>query len=485
MKIAVAGWQHETNTFSPIKTTLKDFLQAGSWPEMLEGDAVLGLDQSANIPMSGFLSETLNKHDLYPLLWCEATPSGIVTENAATTISHKLLTSLEKVADEIDALYIDFHGAMVSEIDDDFEGELLKKIRCIVGNKIPIVCSLDLHANVTKAMFDESTLLIAYRTYPHIDMKETGVRAARLLEKIHSNQLKLMKCFKQLPFLIPMSAQCTMEEPARSLYKILDDLPVFSVSICLGFPLSDTEFTGPSVFSYDVDYQNARAISDMIYQKMLDAEQDFALKAFMPDEGVQFAAHLSSSLHEPVILADTQDNSGCGGSSDSTGMLHALVKAKASSAVVVSMAAPLVASQAHRLGVGASINAVFEDKHNKPPSPLTLKCRVVSLSDGRFIGTGPFYENCQFELGKMVCLEHNGIKIIVTTKKVQAADQAIMTCLGIDPTAEKIIVLKSTVHFRADFSKISDHIYTVIAPGLNTADLKKLNYKKLPAHVRY
>lgn len=485
MKIAVAGWQHETNTFSPIKADLNDFELAGSWPAMAMGEELLAFDQTANIPISGFLKEASKRHQLIPIIWSEATPSGKVTERAATVITDRFLSLLKQVAHDIDALYIDFHGAMVSEIEDDQEGALLLQIREIIGNDIPIVCSLDLHANVTQMMVEQSTLLVAYRTYPHIDMRETGKKTAILLDKIVNENLTLKKSYRQLPYLIPMTAQCTMEYPANKLYDFLSEIPVFSTSICLGFPLSDTYATGPSVLAYDVLQQNADDAVEQLYNAMMAVEPDFALKAFEPEEGVALAQSLSLASTRPIILADTQDNSGCGGSADTTGILHALVAAKIPSACVVAMADENVAKKAHAAGEGAMIEATFSDRFNQPANPITLQCSVARLGNGEFIGTGPFYKNCQFKLGKMALLDSNGIKIIVTSKKVQAADQAILTCLGVHPQQEKIIVVKSSVHFRADFSRIAEHIYIVIAPGLNTANLKTLIYRKLRDGVRY
>ena len=486
MNIVIAGCQHETNTFSPIQTTFEDFAQADSWPKLLIGKEILDIDQEANIPIAGFIKGIKKcNHELIPILWCSATPSGIVTNDAADKITQTILDGLIDLKKPIDGIYLDLHGAMVTERHDDYEGFLLESIRKIVGVHIPIVVSLDLHANVTELMVENATALIAYQTYPHVDASQTGENCADLLNTILNKKTVLKKHFKKLPFLIPMTAQCTLTDPAKSLYQQLENLDISSASICMGFPLSDTSFTAPSIMTYDESEERTHIAATTLYKYFCEKEHEFQLDLLKPEAAVSLALQLNQTQKQPVILADTQDNPGCGGSCDTTGLLHALVNAKAPSATIVMMTNHALAQKAHDRGTGKNITAHFSDSQNAPPKPITLDCKILALGDGDMIGTGPFYKNCEISLGPVACLEYNGIKIIVSSKKMQAADQVILHHLGIDPTKEKIIILKSSVHFRADFSSISDHIYVVESPGLNIADLKKLPYKKISADIRY
>jgi len=444
------------------------------------------MDLDSNIPMAGFIKQARDyKFQLIPLIWCAATPSGIVTKGAADKIANEILNGLKNLDSPIDALYIDFHGAMVAESQEDVQGELLTAIRKIIGNKIPIVASLDLHANVTPLMFEKTDGLIAYKTYPHTDMAETGERAANFLHQLLFANQPIAKAYRQLPFLIPITAQCTMTDPALSLYDRVSNLPGISNSLCMGFPLSDSYHTGPTVISYAKHQPLADEQADHIYQAVLKCEKDFQLDILQPDDAIQLALKLNAKQIQPVILADTQDNSGCGGSNDTTGLLHALVAAKVPDATIVLMTDERIATQAYDRGVGKTIKAHFKDVHNKTPNPITLDCKIIAIGDGNIIGTGPYYKNCQFQLGPMACLAYNGIKIVVACKKIQAADQALLHHLHIDTEKEKIIILKSSVHFRADFSKISSHIYMVEAPGLNIANLKNLTFKNLRKGMRY
>ncbi|MGD2140416.1 MAG: M81 family metallopeptidase, partial [Burkholderiales bacterium] len=184
MRIAVGGFQHETNTFAPSKATFERFEHGEGWPPLLRGGKLFEAVKGMNIPVSGFLSGMKDaRHTLVPTAWAAASPSAHVTEDAFERIGAMILDEL-KSAMPVDAVYLDLHGAMVTEHLDDGEGELLERVRRIVGERVAIVASLDLHANVTERMLHNADLLIAYRTYPHVDMAETGERVARHLRRL-------------------------------------------------------------------------------------------------------------------------------------------------------------------------------------------------------------------------------------------------------------------------------------------------------------
>ena len=183
MRIAVGGFQHETNTFAPSKATFDEFARGGGWPPLLKGDDVFDGTAGINLPVAGFV-EAMRKttHQLVPTAWAAASPSAHVTEDAYERIAGMIVEALS-AAGTVDAVYLDLHGAMVAEHVDDGEGELLSRVRAVVGPDIPVVASLDLHANVTQRMLEHADVLIAYRTYPHVDMAETGARVARYLQQ--------------------------------------------------------------------------------------------------------------------------------------------------------------------------------------------------------------------------------------------------------------------------------------------------------------
>ena len=486
-RIAIGGFQHETNTFAPVPATYQDFVQPGGWPALSRGTAMFDALAGINLPAAGFIESAKRMgHELVPLLWCSAIPSGPVTEDAYERIAGELATRLSAVR-PIDALYIDLHGAMVAAHLDDGEGELLRRLRRLVGPEFPIVGSLDLHANVSRSMVEESTALIAYRTYPHVDMAETGQRAALLLERLLRGG-HLAKALQRPSFLIPLTWQCTMVDPAASIFRELarsEEGEVASLSFAPGFPAADVHDCGPSVLVYAETSLTAQRAADRLAAMIGEAEPHFAGKIYEPDEAVLEAKRLAAAGGRPVILADTQDNPGAGGNSDTVGLIEALLRHRTEGAVVGLLYDPATAAAAHAAGEGAELEIAIGEISRLPGHrPLAERFRIERLGDGRFTATGPFYAGNRMELGPMACLAVSGVRILVSSRKQQAADQAMFRHLGIEPAAQKILVLKSSVHFRADFQPIAGAILIVAADGPNPVDHRKLRYRKLRPGIR-
>ena len=221
-KIAVAGFHHETNTFSPAKTGYEEFLKHDGWPGLMRGEAMLQTLPKLNLPAGGFLA-TANKHTILPTTWANAEPYGPVTREAFERISSMILDDLPTTSN-IDAVYLDLHGAMVTEHLEDGEGELIRLIRDKLGTDLPLVISLDFHANITPDMFNYSDAMTIFRTYPHIDMADTGRRALQLIEHLLQHGERLHKAYQQIPYLIPLSSQHTGSTPCNHLYQQLPEL---------------------------------------------------------------------------------------------------------------------------------------------------------------------------------------------------------------------------------------------------------------------
>src|SRR6266481_4468292 len=241
-RIAVGAFLHETNTFAPTKATYDDFVHGGGWPSMAKGGDVLKVMRNINIGLAGFVEAAeANRWELIPTISCGASPSAHVTEDAYERIVKVMIDGIA-TAGRLDAVYLDLHGALVTEHLDDGEGEILSRVRKVIGKDLPLVASLDLHANVTPEMLEQADALIAYRTYPHVDMADTGRAAARHLVLLLRTRQRLAKAFRQLPFLIPISWQCTDDQPAKGIYQKLaamqsDAVP--TLSFAPGFPAAD------------------------------------------------------------------------------------------------------------------------------------------------------------------------------------------------------------------------------------------------------
>src|SRR5262245_1348993 len=253
MKVAVGSFQHETNTFAPTKAEFEHFEKGGGWPGLTRGQRIFETVAGMNIPIAGFIDAARqNKWELAPFTYAQASPSAQVTDDAFERIVAMLLEDLRN-ARGIDALYLDLHGAAVIESFEDGEGELLRRVRALVGPELPLVASLDLHANVTPEMVALADLLVAYRTYPHVDMAETGIRSAMLLQRLTREKRRPTKAFRQIPFLIPGVWQCTLIDPAQAIYaglaaRELD--PLLSLSFNAGFAPADIFHSAPSVLAY-------------------------------------------------------------------------------------------------------------------------------------------------------------------------------------------------------------------------------------------
>jgi microcystin degradation protein MlrC len=458
-RIAIGGFLHETNTFAPSKAHYADFVHGGGWPAMAVGGDVLKVMRGINVGLAGFVAAA-EQHgwELIPTIACAASPSAHVTEDAYERIAKVMIDGIA-AAGPLDAVYLDLHGAMVTEHFDDGEGEILRRVRQVIGPDLPLVVSLDLHANVTPGMVEHADALIAYRTYPHVDMADTGRAAAKHLALILKTRTRFAKAFRQLPFLIPISWQCTNDQPTRGIYEKLAALQndaVPTLSFAPGFPAADFRDCGPSVFAYGKSQADADAAADKVVALIESHEDDFDGRIFSPDDGVRHAMELAKTASRPIIIADTQDNPGAGGDSDTTGMLRALVRNKATRAATGVIYDPESARAAHAAGAGASVTLALGGKSGIPgDAPYTETFIVEKLSDGKFVAPGPYYGGRDMDMGPSAALRIGDVRVVVSSHKAQLADQSMYRYVGIEPTEQAILVNKSSVHFRADFEPIA------------------------------
>ena len=481
MKIYAAGFQHETNTFVEIPASYEAFNDRAVGP-IRRGDKVNEL-RSLNVPLGGFLSAIKDtEHQIVPGLWAAATPSGRVTEDAYERIAGEILGGIRDA--NPDAVYLDLHGAMVAEHFDDGEGELLRRIRAIVGPDVPVVASLDLHANVTQCMVDQSDGLVAYRTYPHIDMAETGRRAAELLCSRIEAGAQWKKYARRTPFLIPINAMCTHAEPSRSFYAELQTLErgaVTSLSFTPGFPAADFPECGPLVFGYGTDVGQLSRAVDALYERVVLNERDWSIEFLSASEAVVEAMRHSREGGRPVVIADTQDNPGAGAASNSTGLIRALVAHRAQRAAVGLFWDPQAVNVAHEAGTGASVELVLGAASGHP---FAGRFVVESLSTGRCHCDGPMLKGATVELGLTACLRIDDVRIVVTSTRVQMMDRAFYRVAGVVPEEMKILVNKSSVHFRADFEPIAQAVLVAKSDGHMAADPADLPWTALGNGMR-
>ncbi len=487
-RIAIGGWQHETNTFATLKADYHAFECADEWPPLAGGTHMLREIDGVHLPIVGALHQLQRSgHEVVPLLWCSATPSAHVTEDAYERIAAMLLERIQEAL-PLDGIYLDLHGAMVCEHLQDGEGELLRRIRQLVGYDLPVSVSLDLHANITPEMARYADLLEVFRTYPHVDMGQTGARAARLLEQMITEGTRFHMAYSQTGFLIALIWGCTGREPCRQIYARVPEIitgDVVSASFASGFHLSDIYHVGPAAVAYAQSLPAANQAVQELVDLVESLEVQFTEQIWPAAEGVAEALRLQREGRGTVILADTQDNPGGGGSGDTTGLLQALVEARATGAVLGILSDPQVAQAATAAGVGRKIDVLLGGKSGLPGQfPYECRCQVLALGDGNMVATGPMYRGARMVLGPCALLDIRGVRVLVSSKPVQAADQSMFRHLGINPESVPVLALKSSVHFRNDFADLADTILVVAAPGAVHADPATLDYRNRRDTVR-
>lgn len=462
-------------------------MKADGWPPLTVGRPLLDEFRPLNIPLGGFIAST--DIEPVPIAWSSAEPAGPVTDDAFDRMSTLICDGLVE-AGHLDGIYLDLHGAMVCESYEDGEGELLRRLRALVGPDLPIVVSLDMHANITAQMVELSDALVVYRTYPHVDMAETGARARALLLARLALGRPFTKAFRKLPFLVPLAAQFTGSEPFRSLYGSLHSHvtdQVLSVDLGAGFPVADIRECGPAVVAYGLDQDRVDAAADLLFADFLAAEPSFDCGLLTIEDAVARAMR-EGKAGAPVVLADVQDNPGCGATSDTIGLLRALVDAGARNVALGLLCDPLMAGAAHGAGVGGEIEGQLGGRFGYDAVPLRGRFLVEALSDGIVVGTGVMFRGSVMSLGPMARLRvldtDAEVRVAVCSNRFQCLDQALLRSVGIEPQACAILAIKSTVHFRADFDPIASAVLSVEAPGANICRTSTVPFRRLRPGVR-
>ncbi|WP_295377351.1 M81 family metallopeptidase [uncultured Pseudacidovorax sp.] len=494
MNVFIAGFQHETNTFAPTLADWAAFEAGSGFPAYRRGPVVIEAYRGKAIPIGGFIEAAeAQGWTLTASGWAGANPSAHVTREAFERIAGDIDADLRAAlaGPGVDAVYLDLHGAAVTQHLDDPEGELLARLRAVVGPRVPIVASLDLHANVTAAMLSVADALVAYRTYPHVDMKDTGALAATLLARRLARGSREPLAVRRLDFLLPLNAQSTMTAPADAVYDELLRLDATHgtvLSFAMGFPAADIAECGPVIWAHG---EQAEAAVAALFARVDQPRSQWRLDLKAPAAAVAEALALAAVASAPVVIADTQDNPGAGGDSNTTGLLHALLAAGAGrrfpgQVALGLLADPEAAAAAHAAGEGAQIEVQLGRRvptwgGQFSDEAVRARATVRALRDGHVVLKGPMGMGGEVRLGPSACLEVDGVLVGVCTLKTQMLDRELYRFLGIAPEAMKLLVNKSSVHFRADFAPIASHILVAKAPGPMAADPADLPWTKLPA----
>jgi microcystin degradation protein MlrC len=490
MRIAIGGFLHESHSFAPHPTTFDDFARPGAWSPIQRGATLVEHLKPTSAPSAGAI-RVLEEAGatIVPLTWCFASPAGPVQRAAFERLTAMIVADLSDAmrTGPIDGVYLDLHGAMVSEDFPDGEGEILRRVRAAIGPDIPLTSSLDPHANMTPQMVALADALAPFRTYPHVDMKDAGARAARLLLDRIARGKPFARAFAALDFWIPITSQCTLMPPMSPAFveraKIAAKHGVAELAFCFGFPYADFDGCQPAIAAFaDTEDQAKAAVSEL--KAWLDAhETSFQLDVLPAEAAVAQAIRTAASAAKPVVIADTQDNPGGGGHGDTTGLLSELIRQGAQGAVLAIINDAESAAACHVAGEGAEVNLALGGKSDK--APIEVRATVEKLADGRFTCTGPMGAGNPADLGATALIRvADGVRVVVTSRKMQAYDQALFRHVGIEPAEQKILALKSSVHFRADFQPIAEAVIVAVAPGPVTADPSVFPFRHVRKGVR-
>ena len=484
LRIAVGGFLHESHSFAPRPTGWAEFVQPGGLPPLRSGPAMLDAVRNTSVAIAGALAEAAVVGAVpVPLTWCFANPAGPVEDQAFERIASLICAGLVGATEDgpLDGVCLDLHGAAMADSFPDAEGELLRRV-CDVLGAVPVAVSLDPHANLTAAMVDRCDVVVPYRTYPHVDMREAGAQAMwLLLRRIGAGPFA--RAYRQLDYWMPITSQCTLVEPMRGVMaeraRIASRPGVIELAWCFGFPYADFPGCGPALVAYADTAATAEGAADDFLAYLRRCEAKFGSEILPARDAV------AAALQEPrgpVVIADTQDNPGGGGHGDTTGLLDELIRQGARGAVVCLINDAESADRCHGAGQGGMVRLSLGGKSDA--APLAVEAVVLRLTDGRFTLTGPMGGN-PANLGPMALIEvAPGTRVVVASRKMQALDQAILRHVGVEPADCRIIALKSSVHFRADFGPLASRVIVAAAPGPVAADPASLPFGHLRPGLR-
>jgi microcystin degradation protein MlrC len=477
MRIVTGTISHETNVLSNIATDLEEFRKS----RILYGDELFEAFDGTKTPAGGIIDGCkAHGFELIPTVFASAVPSGTITAEAFDILLTGILEGIRSTR-HIDAVVLHLHGAGVSELYPDIEGKILEDIRHLVGD-IPLVTTLDFHANFTDRMVDHADLLIGYDTYPHIDGYERGVEAVNLTARLLDGSLKPTKAMRQPPMLPALQAQFTGRYP---MTKVLEEVHrmeampcVETITVAAGFPWSDIPEAGMSfVVTTNDDQPLADELADTLHDMVWALRRDFLVNPTPIREALR---HVKAAEHMPIVLADIGDNPGAGGPEDGTVVLDAILQEQLEGGVIALIWDPGVVSQALDAGDGQTVDIRLggrtDDLHG---APLHVTARVKTLSDGTFTNEGPMGTGAQTDMGPTAVLEIGGNDVIVTSKRYQPLDLQLYRSLGIDLASKRFIVVKSSVHFRAAHEPVAAEIIELDAPGLSSPRLTGFGFKNI------
>jgi len=486
MKLVIAQMKHETNTFSPVPTTLERFTRSGREPP--GGDAAVHAYRGTGTPIGAFLDLAARAGAQVDVpVVATAWPSGPVDDAAYEHIANRIC---EAVARGCDAVLLDLHGAMVSRSYEDGEGELLRRLRAIAPD-VPVGVALDMHANVTPAIIDRVDALAGFQTYPHLDMYATGERVGRAILSLVAGTARPIIAWGQRPMLPHVMRQSSLDWPNSEIQrrcKAMEEEGALCASVFVGFPHADIVDAGLSaVVVTDGDHDLARRWTDELLDMAWDAREGFVYKVEPLAESLQRARAMADAATPgkgPIVLLDHYDNCASGGTMDTMTVLGAMLDADFQDAAAFAIFDPGAVATMMAAGPGAEVTIALGGKLDMPAiglegKPRQVQGRVKLLCDGRFRNRGSMHGGEINSMGPAAVLDTGGVEIVVISKHVEPHDLAAFYAVGIDPSAKRFLMLKSRVHWRAGLQSLPQGVVECAGTGVCTSDYSTLAFRKV------
>ena len=476
-KIVVAMMMHETNTFSPVPTPLASF-------RPLSGQVAIEEFRDTNTQLGGFLdvAREANAEITVPIA-AGAHPSGYVEKAAYEDMCDAIVGAIRNGCD---AAFLALHGAMVAEHLDDGEGELLRRIRALAP-RLPIAVALDFHSHMTARMVENATVVTGYRTYPHIDMGETGQRAGRTLMRALNGEVEPVMVWGSRP----MMTSTLVHAPSRQPMKDIMDLAiaaetggaVLNASVFGGFPHADIPHISCSaVIVCDRRADEGRLLLDRLLGMAWDRRAAFLYT------GAPLAAqiaHAKTLGGGPIVLVDHGDNTASGGTQDVISVIEEAMRQGLADVAAGPICDPATVKRIVEAGTAASVTLDLGGKVdmpqiNLPGKPLPVTGKVLRITDGEFTVTGPMATGTRVRMGRTAVLDTGAMQIVISERRSEPFDVGVFTHCGIDPRRKKYVLIKSRQHFRAGFEPIARHIVMCDGDGCTSSDLRLFTYRNRP-----
>jgi microcystin degradation protein MlrC len=479
--------KHETNTFSPIPTTLSSFGH-GEGPAF--GAAVVERFRGTNTPIAAYLDLAAKEHaEIVTPVAAESWPSNKASRATFETLVRPIE---DAVRAGCDAVFLDLHGAMVIDDCDDPEGEIVRRVRRIAPG-MPIAVTLDYHTNLCGDLVENATVVTGYKTYPHVDMYDAGMLAGSILVRALDGEVEPVMAWGWKPLLASIMRHAPEDGPSGDILVYARQQErlgrVLAATLLPSFPHADTPYTGVSAIVVGDARRDGREAAREVCDRMLatawERRAEYAFHAPPLADSVARAKLLGQGRPgAPVILVDHCDNCGSGGAQDVMKVVAEILRQELDGVAIAPIRDPHAVETMVEAGEGQPVRLALGG-HTDMPSiglpgrPLEVTGRVERITDGAFTITGPMYTGLKTYLGRTAVLDTGRARIVVTSRPHEPFDQGVFTHAGIDPRAQRYLMLKSRIHYRAGFKPIASHIVECAGEGVTNADLSVYPYRKL------